>query len=167
MVQVLSIKSKLILAILALVASVALMGMTADDAHAGVTEIRNVYNNTGKTVYLWNHENGYRVTIAPGQQVLINNWVPWCTGYTDFNRGHFIEVGYVNGGSHVYKYSIWQQNRNGLDRIRYTAITPMNYSPTAQAMPGASSVDGRRDLVLFDLDQPATTTSSGVRLNYS
>jgi hypothetical protein len=47
MVQALSIRTKLIVAMLALVASVALMGMTADDAHAGVTEIRNIYNYTG------------------------------------------------------------------------------------------------------------------------
>ena len=165
MVQVLSIKSKLIMAMLALVASVVLMGMTADDAHAGVTEIRSIYNYTGKTVYVWNHETGHYVTIGNTGNSLLNQWVPWTASYTDYNRGKYIEVGYIENGALVHKYSIWQQNRNWQDRIRYTKLR--SYDPYAQAMPGASSVDGRRDLVLWNLDAAATSSSSGVRLYYS
>jgi hypothetical protein len=165
MVQALSIRTKLIVAMLALVASVALMGMTADDAHAGVTEIRNIYNYTGKWVYVWNHESGYRVSIAPNGDVLANQWVPWCSSGSEYNRGKYIEVGYWEGSGTVKKYSIWQQNRNGQDRIRYTK--KITYDPYAVAMPGASTVDGRRDLVLYNLDGAATSTNPGIKLTYS
>ena len=164
MVQALSIKTKLIMAMLALVGSVALMGATADDAHAGVTELRTVYNYTGKTVYIWNHESGSLKLIYPGSNVFLNQWVPWCAGSTDFYRGKYIEVGYIESGVKVHKYSIWQQNRNGQDRIRYTKLR--GYDPYAQPMPGASGVDGRRDLVLSNLDAAATSYSTGVRLYY-
>jgi hypothetical protein len=137
---------------LALVASVALMGMTADDAHAGVTEIRNIYNYTGKWVYVWNHESGYRVSIAPNGNVLANQWVPWCWSGDMYNRGKYIEVGYWEGGTTVHKYSIWQQT----------------YDPYAAPMPGASTVDGRRDLLLYNLDAAATSYfAGGAKLTYS
>jgi hypothetical protein len=165
MVQALSIRTKLIMAMLAVVASVALMGMTADDAHAGVTEIRNIYNNTSKTVYVWNHESGYRATIPSNGGVLASQWVPWCINSTDYNKGHYIEIGYLENGMYVHKYSIWQQNRDWQDKIRYTSNRA--YTSFAEAMPGASNVDGRRDLLLYNLDAPARSTSSGVRLTES
>jgi hypothetical protein len=162
MVQALSIRTKLIMAILALVASIALMGATADDAHAGVTELRTVYNYTGKTVYVWNHESGSIKLINPSGNVFFNQWVPWSAGSTDFYRGKYIEVGYIQNGVKVHKYSIWQQNRNSQDRIRYTQLR--GYDANAQPMPGVSTVNGRRDLVLWNLDAAATSTSTGVRL---
>jgi hypothetical protein len=164
MVQLLSMRTKLIMAMLALVGSVALMGVTADEAHAGVTEMRSIYNYTGKTVYAWNHESGKLVIINPGGNSFFNQWIPWCTGSTDFYRGKYIEIGYIENGVKVHKYSIWQQNKGGQDRIRYTKLR--GYDPSAQAMPGASTVDGRRDLVLWNLDAVATSTSTGVKLYY-
>jgi hypothetical protein len=163
MVQALSIRTKLIMAMLALMGSVALMGVTADDAHAGVTEIRSVYNNTDKTVYLWNRESGLRITISPNYKGFFNQWVPWCSDSWEFDHNHHIEVGYWENGKPVHKYTIWQQYKWGQDRIRYTALRA--YDPNATAMPGMSRVNGRRDLVLFDLDAEATEYSTGVRLD--
>jgi hypothetical protein len=162
MVQALSIRTKLIMAMLAMVASVALMGMTADDAHAGVTEIRNIYNYTGKTVYVWNHESGRRITIADRRNEVFNQWVPWCVDSTEYDKNKYIEVGYIENGNLVHKYSIWQQDKGGQDRIRY--FDQRSYSTYAQPMPGASQVGGRRNLYLWNLDVPALTDSSGVRL---
>jgi hypothetical protein len=65
MVQALSIRTKLIIAMLALMASVALMGVTARDAHAAVTEMRTIYNNTSQTYYVKNHENNQQESLAP------------------------------------------------------------------------------------------------------
>jgi hypothetical protein len=48
MVQALSIRTRLIMAMLALMGSVALMGVTADDAHAGVTPLDQNANPTTK-----------------------------------------------------------------------------------------------------------------------
>jgi hypothetical protein len=178
MVQALSIRTKLIMAMLALMRSVALMGVTADDAHAGVTELRTVYNKTGKTVYLWNHENGWITTILPEGSATpfssvgkasFNQWVPWCTWGGEFDKGKYIEVGYFENGMRVHKYSIWQENRRESDgfwrdRIRYTKYR--SYVSDAQAMPGYSAVDGRRDLYLWNLDLAATSNyyTTGVRL---
>jgi hypothetical protein len=167
MVQALPIRTKLIMAMLALLGSVALMGVTADDAHAGVTEIRTVHNKTDKTVYLWNHENGWVMTIRPYGTASWNQWVPWCTWAGEFDKGKYMEVGYLENGMRVHKYSIWQENRREFDgvwrdRIRYTKYRA--YNRDAQAMPGYSAVDGRRDLYLNNLDLAATSTSTGVRL---
>ena len=65
MVQTLPMRMKLLMAMLALVASVALIGVTADTANAQVTEITSVYNYTNKEIYIWNHESGKRIEIAP------------------------------------------------------------------------------------------------------
>jgi hypothetical protein len=52
MVETLSMRTKLLMAVLSLIASVALMGVTADAANAsGVTEIRDVQNFTPYFVY--------------------------------------------------------------------------------------------------------------------
>jgi hypothetical protein len=162
MVQALSIRTKLIMAILALVASVALMGATADDAHAAVTEIRTIHNYTGKTVYAWNHESGRLVIIKPDQTAFFNQWVPWCTSMTDFYNGHYMEVGYIDDyGVKVHRYSIWQRG----DWIRYTNVR--GYQTYAPAMPGMSGVGGRRDLILRNLDDPPSSTSYGARLSFA
>src|SRR5215216_956418 len=90
------------MAMLALVASVALMAVTADTANAAVTEITTVCNYTNQEIYIWNHESGKRIVIAPaeGQPPLrtckgFNEWVPWAWNADRFDEGHFIEVGYV------------------------------------------------------------------------
>ena len=150
MVQALAIRTKLIIAMLALVGSVALMGVTAEDAHAAVTEMRTIYNETDQTYYVWNHESGKVVYIPSGGSAVFNQWIPWCTSSTDYNRNHFIEVGVIaNNGARVYQYSIWQQNRNWQDRIRYTSLGA--YDPYARPMEGASTVGGWRNLYISDL----------------
>src|SRR5215204_7112495 len=99
MVQALSIRTKLIMAMLALVASVILMGVTANAANAaGVTEIRWVENHTPYYVYVWNHESGARTLISPNSAVSYNQWVPWATNADEFNRGKYIEIGWQGKG---------------------------------------------------------------------
>ena len=147
MVQALSIQTKLIMVMLALVGSVALMGVTAEDADAAVTEMRTIHNETGRTYYVLNRESGKKVSIDPGRSASFNQWIPWCTSSTDYRWNHFIEVGYkADNGAWVYQYSIWQQNRNGQDRIRYTTLR--GYDPSAQPIDGASTVGGWRDLYI-------------------
>jgi hypothetical protein len=148
MVQALSIRTKLIVAMLALVASVALMGATADDAHAAVTEMRTIYNTTSQKYYVKNLESGKIVYIYPNSSATFNQWIPWCTSSSDYSWKHYIEVGVIAPytGARVYKYSIWQQNRYGLDRIRYTSLG--RYDPSAPPIDGASTVGGWRDLYI-------------------
>jgi hypothetical protein len=151
MVQALSIRTKLIMVMLALVASVALMGVTADDAHAAVTEMRTIYNTTDQTYYVKNLESGKIVYIYPGRSASFNQWIPWCTSSSDYSWKHYIEIGVISNGARVYKYSIWQQNRresDGVwrDRIRYTTLR--GYDPNAQPIDGASTVGGWRDLYI-------------------
>src|SRR3712207_712415 len=122
MVQTLSIRTKLIMAMLALVASVALMGMTADDANAaGVAEIRWVENHTPYYVDVRNHESGATKLIAPNSAVSYNQWVPWATNADEFNRGKYIELGFSwhNSSSPCGIYgagcphlAIWQEGHN-------------------------------------------------------
>jgi len=58
MVETLSMRTKLLMAVLSLIASVALMGVTADAANAsGVTEIRDVQNLPLTLSTAWDHEN--------------------------------------------------------------------------------------------------------------
>ena len=83
------------MAMLALVASVALIGVTADTANAQVTEITSVYNYTNKEIYIWNHESGKRIEIAPAgvyqnkpkpTRGSFNEWVPWAWDSTALTR---------------------------------------------------------------------------------
>jgi hypothetical protein len=171
MVQALSIRTKLIIAIFALVASVGLMGVTADDAHAAVTEMRTIHNDTGKTFYVWNHESGKVVYIPSHGSAAFNQWIPWCTSSTDYNRNHFIEVGFIaDNGARVYQFSIWQQNRNWQDRIRYTSLGA--YDPYARSLDSASGTGGRRDLHIGDIVQhysdgsPDKVVGTELRLEY-
>jgi hypothetical protein len=164
MVQALSIRTKLIMVMLALVGSVALMGVTAEDAHAAVTEMRTIHNETGQTYYVWNHESGKVVYIPSHGRAVFNQWIPWCTSSTDYNWNHFIEVGVIaSNGARVYKYSIWQQNRNGQDRIRYTTLG--RYDPYAPPVDGASTVGGWRDLYIGALAQHHSDGSPDTYLN--
>ena len=164
MVQTLSIRTKLIVAMLALVATVALMGVTAHDAHAQVTEIRKVFNNTRYDVYLWNREatSGKRLYVHAGQTESFNEWVPWATDSTDFNRGHYIEIGftaglYTCGGlGECPQRAIWQEARNNQpypgDFIRYDSAGyfghALHYTDQAPPMAGDSATGGRRDLII-------------------
>jgi hypothetical protein len=157
MVQTLSIRTKLIMAMLALVASVALMGVTADTANAQVTEIISVCNYTNQDIYIWNHESGKRIVIAPapakGPPPLqtckgFNEWVPWAWNADRFDEGHFIEVGYVETfifcGAIRYcpRFSFWQERRKDGDHIRWTGQLPpegpLKYRAYADPMPGDS-----------------------------
>jgi hypothetical protein len=155
MVQRLSIRTKLIMAMLALVASVALMAVTADTANAAVTEITSVYNYTNQEIYIWNHESGKRIVIAPaeGQPPLrtckgFNEWVPWAWNADRFDEGHFIEVGYVEtfifcgGIRYCPRFSFWQERRKDGDHIRWTGQNPpegpLKYRAYADPMPGDS-----------------------------
>jgi len=161
MVQTLSIRTKLIMAMLALVASVALMGVTADAANAaGVTEIRWVENQTPFYVYVWNHESGASTVISPNSAVSYNQWVPWATNADEFNRGKYIELGWLYSGTsggfpfpclqgaRCPELAIWQEG----DKIRYTRSSwyegpgvGFQYRPSAP-MAGASNTGGRRIL---------------------
>jgi hypothetical protein len=167
MVQALSIRTKLIMGMLALVASVALMGMTADDANAaGVTEIRWVENHTPYTVYVRNHESGATKLISPYSAVSYNQWVPWATNADEFNRGKYIEIGWKGTGQYPcyfpYEYvvcpqlAIWQEGHNRQlnpgDFIRYAC--EMKYNPSAPPMAGASHTGGRRNLIIRHTDVP-------------
>jgi hypothetical protein len=160
MVQALSIRTKLIMAMLALVASVALMGMTADDANAaGVTEIRWVENHTPHPVYVWNHESGAYKVISPNSAASYNQWVPWAFGREFFYRSH-IELGYLwpNTSKVVPRIAIWQENRNTDpypgDKVRYTNAQGtinswhLNYNSQALPISGNSSTGGRRNLII-------------------
>jgi len=157
MVQTLSIRTKLIMAMLALVASVALMAVTADTANAQVTEITSVCNYTNQDIYIWNHESGKRIVIAPapakGRPPLrtckgFNEWVPWAWNADRFDEGHFIEVGYVEtfifcgGIRYCPRFSFWQERRKDGDHIRWTGQNPpegpLKYRAYADPMPGDS-----------------------------
>ena len=176
MVQALSIRTKLILAMLALVASVALMGMTADDANAaGVTEIRWVENHTPCSVRIWNHESGATKLIAPYSAVSYNQWVPWATNADEFNRGKYIELGFYQEGRssqpclpsigvpiYAPRLAMWQEGHNRQpypgDKIRYTRPTGSKfyYNPSAPPMTGASDTGGRRNLSITSTFVPRT-----------
>ena len=156
MVQALSIRTKLIMAMLALVASVALMGMTADDANAaGVTEIRWVENHTPYGVYFWNHETGVRKSIAPYTAVSVNSRVPWATNKYEFGEGKYIELGFTFP-TDLRRIAIWQEAHNRPpwpgDKIRYYRSLGTNtglfYNSSAPPMPGASNTGGRRNLII-------------------
>ena len=158
------LSTKLILAMLTLVASVTLMAATADTANAAVTEIRTVDNNTDRIIYIWNHESGAYNIIFPGQSRSFNQRVPWATSVEDFDRGHYIEVGIYETApsqcSGIFlcpRFSFWQEyrshGRDPGDKIRYTGSPPLDtgprrYNSDAPAMPGASYVGGRRNLVI-------------------
>src|SRR5215204_880314 len=133
MVQTLSIRTKLIRAMLALVASVALMGMTADDAKAaGVTEIRWVENHTPYPAYLWNHETKAVYQIFPHTAVSVNQRIPWARNPDEFKEGHYIEIGWLGifrpGDpctlGKCAQLAIWQESHNTPpnpgDLVRYT-----------------------------------------------
>jgi hypothetical protein len=182
MVQALSIRTKLIMAMLALVASVALMGMTADDANAaGVTEIRWVENHTPCYVYVWNHEtttDRFRATmIPPYSAVSYNQWVPWARDAVEFNRGKYIELGFYGREQSLSKLctlpyhpsprlAIWQEGHNRPlypgDKIRYTRATGTTfyYNPSAPPMAGASDTGGRRDLIIRYTIEPTTGSAT-------
>jgi hypothetical protein len=168
MVQTLSIRTKLIMAMLALVASVALMGVAADDANAdGVTEIRDVQNFTPYFVYAWNHENGTYRLIFPNSAYQYNQWVPWATNANEFNGGKYIELGFVRSRfgatpdpcfisfAACPQYAIWQESTNRQpnpgDFIRYTRS--LQYTPSAPPMVGDSKAGLRRNLIIsYSLD---------------
>jgi hypothetical protein len=176
MVQALSIRTKLIMAMLALVASVVLMGMTADDANAaGVTEIRWVENHTPCYVYVENHESGAYKLIAPYSAVSYNQWVPWARNASEFDRGKYIELGFYGQVQSLSKLcefpavyrpglAIWQEGHNRQpypgDKIRYTRPTPRTtefyYNPSAPPMAGASDTGGRRNLIIRYTIKPTT-----------
>jgi hypothetical protein len=122
MVQTLSIRTKLIMAMLALVASVALMGVTAADANAaGVTEIRWVENHTRFPVYVENHEPipDTQMLVAPYTARSVNQRIPWVFNASDFDSGHYIELGYLFPFE-LPRHAIWQENRAGSDKVRYS-----------------------------------------------
>jgi hypothetical protein len=157
MVQTLSIRTKLIVAMLALVASVALMGMTADDANAQVTEIRWVENHTRFPVYVKNHETKARMLVPPYSARSVNQRIPWVIDntppVTDFDRGHYIELGYSYpyAENKLPRFAIWQEG----DRVRYTKAKGtglgefyLNYDPKASPISGNSSTGGRRILII-------------------
>lgn len=166
MVQALSIRTKLIMAMLALVASVVLMGMTAEDANAaGVTEIRWVENHTPYPVYVRNHESGALKLISPYSAVSYNQWVPWATNEDEFNRGKYIQIGWQGDGQYdgvgnpcilglCPTFAIWQEGHNRQpypgDKIRYTRAKGLKVSYTLYAPPmaGASDTGGRRNLII-------------------
>jgi len=161
MVQTLSIRTKLIMAMLALVASVALMGMTADDANAaGVTEIRWVENHTPYYVYVENHEPvpNTKMLVAPYTARSVNQRIPWVFKDTDFNSGHYIELGYLFPFE-VDRLAIWQENRDTGshpgDKVRYSRADQnpngswyLSYRPDAPPIPGNSNTGGRRILII-------------------
>jgi hypothetical protein len=170
MVQTLSMRMKLLLAMLALVASVALMGMTANAANAQVTEITNVYNYTNKEIYIWNHESGKRIEIAPAGVYQgkpkptvsdFNEWVPWASDSDRFDEGHFIEVGNVEtlyecgGIRYCPRFSFWQERRKDGDYIRYTGKKPpdgpLKYRAYADPMPGDSDTGDTNHLCIRNL----------------
>jgi hypothetical protein len=169
MVQTLSIRTKLIMAMLALVASVALMGVTANDANAAVTVITKVCNETNKEIYIWNHESGKRIQIAPAGDRPprrtcqdFNEWVPWAWTADRFDEGHYIEVGNVETfyecGGIVYcaRFSFWQEHRKSDgDKVRYTGQNPpdgpRNYRSYADPIPGSNITGSRRSLYIKNL----------------
>jgi hypothetical protein len=166
MVQTLSIRTKLIMAMLALVASVALMGVTADTANAQVTTITGVYNYTNQEIYIWNHESGKRIEIAPAgkvpTRVFFNEWVPWAWKADHFDEGHFIEVGNVEtfyecgGIGYCPRFSFWQEKRKSDgDHIRYTGQNPpdgpLKYRAYADPMPGDSDTGDTNHLCIRNL----------------
>jgi hypothetical protein len=163
MVQTLSIRTKLIMAMLALVATVTLMGVTADAANAaGVTEIRWVENHTPFPVYVENHEPNpnTKMLVAPNTARSVNQRIPWVFDKTDFERGHYIELGYLYPYSYVdlERLAIWQENRGSIpypgDKVRYTEAEGtfgswrLNYDPEAGPIPGNSNTGGRRILII-------------------
>jgi hypothetical protein len=168
MVQTLSMRTKLLMvAVLSLTVSVALMAVTADTANAQVTEIRKVINQTDEFVYIWNRESGARTLIfprsyAPNNQVQYNQWVPWATNATEFNRGKYIEFGYRESGlvqcggvQYCVRFAIWQEANNTQpfpgNYIRFTVPTfgyGLRYIPSAPPMPGESTAGGRRNLYI-------------------
>jgi len=163
MVQTLSIRTKLIMAMLALVATVTLMGVTADAANAaGVTEIRWVENHTPFPVYVENHEPNpnTKMVVAPNTARSVNQRIPWVFRETDFGRGHYIELGYLYPYSYVNlpRLAIWQENRDSQpypgDKVRYTKAERtfsswyLNYDPKAWPIPGNSNTGGRRILII-------------------
>jgi hypothetical protein len=170
MVQALSIRTKLILAMLALVASVVLMGVTANAANAaGVTEIRLVKNNTPYYVYIQNHESRAYKLIPPYGVVSYNQWVPWATNTDEFNRGKYIEVGFstedacpdfVPLPNFCPGLAIWQEGYNRQpypgDKIRYTRGIPYSFSYNRYAPPmaGDSNTGGRRNLIITYTPDP-------------
>lgn len=172
MVQTLSIRTKLIMAMLALVASVALMAVTADTANAQVTTITSVFNYTNQEIYIWNHESGKRIEIAPAGEpgnipkvpthVSFNEWVPWAWNADHFDEGHFIEVGNVTsfyecgGIRYCPRFSFWQEKRKSDgDHIRWTGQNPpdgpLKYRAYAEPMPGNSSTGTRHRLIIRNL----------------
>jgi hypothetical protein len=181
MVQVLSIRTKLIIAMLAFVASVALMGVTADAANAAVTDIQTVHNFSPYFVYVWNHEhNGPNALIFPRSSRSYNQWVPWATNKDEFNAGHYIEFGFDPvsigdgqppcgiSGVTCPQYAIWQEYTPKQpypgDLIRYvrpgcdTSCAPpdymFQYTTSAPPMPGIAQVGGERDLFIWSTEDP-------------
>ena|SRR5215203_1079744 len=161
MVQTLSIRTKLIMAMLALVATVALMGVTADAANAaGVTEIRWVENHTPFPVYVENHKENpnWNMVVPPYTARSVNQRIPWVFNKGDFDSGHYIELGYLYP-TPLPRLAIWQENRDNEpwpgDKVRYTEAVPkvsagwyFNYDPKAQPISGNWNTGGRRNLII-------------------
>jgi hypothetical protein len=104
--------------------------------------------------------------VAPYTARSVNQRIPWVFHKDNFDRGHYIELGYMYPYSYVElpRLAIWQENRDGWpdpgDKVRYTkaegTIVPgvpigswyLNYDPEARAIPGNSNTGGRRILII-------------------
>ncbi|HEV2124526.1 MAG TPA: hypothetical protein VGW38_17365 [Chloroflexota bacterium] len=56
----------------------------------GITSIRTLRNVSAGDVILQNRANGRIFVIPPGGHAFMDEWIPWCTRASDFERRHIL-----------------------------------------------------------------------------
>jgi hypothetical protein len=124
----------------------------SEEQPKAVTEITHIENHTDIRIGVLNRENNRDYKLEPGNRVMVNWWVPWCTNEDDWWWGHSIQVYEVTTGP-WYQFQIWQRDVDWNDKIRWTN---QGWDDGAVPMPGDSHVNGRRVLKIYKLEGEAT-----------
>src|SRR5690349_835074 len=93
----------------------------------GVTPITEIFNISDFTATVQNFETPADTSdgkglFAPGQSRAMGTlgmWVPWCADGVDFAHHHFDVTLQLPGGL-TRRFSVWQANIDGADRVRFS-----------------------------------------------
>jgi len=112
----------------------------------GVTAIKRIENRSSGAISVVNIENpsssGSGTSVAPGQTISADMWIPWAAQAGDFPK-HHLEVNAQWG-----KVCVWQANRSDGDQVRVS--TDGAWHDPGSAIAGSAWVDGDRRLTIFD-----------------
>jgi len=166
--------------VLLLITAVFVFGTFADTLAGGVTNIKEVVNDSSKVVKLTTFETKHRFegpvkkstgVITYGETWTGDMWVPWADNVDEFKE-HFMSIEIIElrprrATDIHHMYMVYQSGEYvrasfyGILEMRgFGSTTSGSYVPNAPGVPGESKSGGERRVVVFD------TKDSGVGFRF-